>query len=148
MKIIFTKDNSFQSRLIRLFTRSKFSHCGIVDCTTNTIIDSDLSRNGVTEYPFKNIILESTLYEEFDLPFAPNTIIELVRTQIGKPYDIFAVILLPFRKSWEDDSKWFCSELIAWAFKEVGCNILQEKHYRVTPGDLYIALKKYKLNNC
>jgi len=148
MKIIFTADRSIESWLIRFFTRSKFSHCAIVDCFSNTIIDSDFSKGGVTEYEFKNVILRSTLYEEFDLPCAPNTIIELVRTQIGKPYDILAVILLPFRRSWEDDTKWFCSELIAWAFKEVGCNLLHKKHYRVTPEDLYLALKEYKLKNC
>ncbi|MDD5150667.1 MAG: hypothetical protein PHC28_09310 [Flavobacterium sp.] len=146
MKVIFTYDNSFQSWIIRLLTNSKYSHCGIVDCMTNTIIDSELKNNGVSEYPFRNIIIENIGYEEIDIPCAPNSIVELVRTQVGKPYDILAIIGYPFNRNWEDDNKWFCSELIAWSFKEVGCPLIHKKSYRVTPGQLYNSLKKFNID--
>ena len=71
---------------------------------------------------------------------APSTVLDIAQTQIGKPYDWSGVFGMIFRdRDWENQDKWFCSELVAWSFKQAGYPLLNEQSYRVTPRDLLIS---------
>jgi hypothetical protein len=45
--------------------------------------------------------------------------IERAKSQIGKPYDIWAIAGIAFRTGWDNPDAWVCSELLAWAGKAV-----------------------------
>lgn len=64
-------------------------------------------------------------------------------TQIGKPYDFSAVTGIALDRNWRNDSRWFCSELIAAAFEEVKAPLLSTRPsnalWRVTPRDLLMS---------
>ena len=71
---------------------------------------------------------------------APESIIDIAMTQAGKPYDWAGIFGLVLReRNWEDDDKWFCSELVAWSFKQGGFPLLNETTSRITPRDLLIS---------
>ena len=60
--------------------------------------------------------------------------LQALRSQIGKPYDYAAIIGFVFRRDWQADNRWFCSELPAWAAEQAGCPIFRaEAMHRVTP---------------
>jgi hypothetical protein len=60
--------------------------------------------------------------------------------EVGKEYDLSAIIALPFRKSWQRGDKWFCSELVAEALIRAGHKEFRIPSSRVTPRDLWVAL--------
>lgn len=71
----------------------------------------------------------------------PRELLAFLNRQVGKPYDWFAILALPFRESWHRRNKWFCSELVAEALSAGGSNAVPRlKSYRVTPRDLWITL--------
>lgn len=64
--------------------------------------------------------------------------------QIGKPYDYFGLIGFLWRREYQNDNKWFCSELAAEALKQGGVasfnfNIL--KSWQVTPREFLTICK-------
>jgi hypothetical protein len=80
-----------------------------------------------------------TRIERFQVD-APESIIDIAMTQEGKPYDWAGIFGLVLReRNWEDDDKWFCSELVAWSFKQGGFPLLNETTSRITPRDLLIS---------
>lgn len=71
---------------------------------------------------------------------APNEIENLIISQIGKKYDWNGVLGLWIKRNWQDTDNWFCSELVAWAFKEAGKPLLRTEHLeRITPRDLLLS---------
>jgi uncharacterized protein YycO len=63
--------------------------------------------------------------------------------QAGKPYDFSAIFGIALNRDWHDESKWFCSELVAVAFEKVGHPLLSTRpsaqSYRLTPRDLLLS---------
>lgn len=68
---------------------------------------------------------------------------EWAETQIGKPYDFAAITGIAFDRNWHDESKWFCSELVAVAFEKIGVPLLSTRPsdlpWRITPRDLLLS---------
>jgi hypothetical protein len=58
--------------------------------------------------------------------------------QIGKPYDKFAVLAfaMPWRVNWDDENKWFCSELAAAAIEHGGVPLSRYHRRFIHPGFL------------
>ena len=69
-----------------------------------------------------------------------DAVIAFGEAQHGKPYDFGGAFALPLLSSddWNDDHKWWCSELAFAMLMAGGVTLLdpQERH-RVTPNDLY-----------
>jgi len=60
--------------------------------------------------------------------------------QAGKPYDFAGALALPLLKSddWNDDSRWWCSELVFAMLMAGGVTLLDpDEMHRVTPNDLF-----------
>jgi hypothetical protein len=104
-----------------------------------TVIDATL-RNGVARWPAKDF---AKRYREIKtvplLVSDPSEFRAFLSAQVGKRYDWTALVALPFRADWQDQSKWFCSELAASAISRGGRS-LRLPSYRVTPRDLWVAL--------
>lgn len=130
----FSKQPGIASQAIRWFTWSSHSHVDFVlsdgrllGATTDgvTIRDdgrwSRMARVGVD---------------------VPASVIDVAMTQIGKPYDWTGILGFPFRSNWQDPGRWFCSELVAWAFDQAGFPLLRAEHLsRITPRDLWMSPK-------
>lgn len=112
MKLLFTNDHSFASEATRILTYSRWSHVAVIDGTE--VVEAVPA--GVRRYPLDKAIMESSEYAAVEFPvYDEQKFIELIRSQIGKPYDKTAIMGFLFRRDWQDESKWFCSELPAWA---------------------------------
>ncbi len=69
------------------------------------------------------------------------SITQQLLSQRGKPYYYTAILGLAIHRDWgNDDSKWFCSELVTWAFKHGGCELIRSDHKdRISPRDLLLS---------
>lgn len=132
----FITSNSFVSWLIRKLTKSEYSHVDVVT------LDGYLGAQypvGVRIRPFNyakpskicTVGIRVTL-EEY------NRVMEFLYKQVGKPYDTTALLgILADQRDWQEEDSWFCSELIAAAFQQVGRPLVRDDVSRVTPADLY-----------
>lgn len=68
-----------------------------------------------------------------------------LRQQLGKPYDVKAIIAFALPRDWRDPRAWFCSELIAAALEQ-SCffpHRLSSPANEVTPRDLMFAVSPW-----
>lgn len=131
MKLLLTADNSFMSHMVRLFTFSRWSHVAILD----GIDVIEATPSGVRVSDIDTAILNASDYAVLKIPVENEELfLEAVRSQIGKPYDYAAIFGIVLRENWQDDSKWFCAELPAWAAEQAGTPIFRsEGIHRITP---------------
>ena len=53
--------------------------------------------------------------------------------------DVTAIVGLGLHRDWQEDDRWFCSELVAWAFEKAGEPLFRaEVLRRVTPQHLWM----------
>ena len=132
----FSTTKHISSKAIQFFTWSWASHVDFV--LPNGKLFGALATQdggGVRLHDAENY----TRIERFQVD-APESIIDIAMTQAGKPYDWAGIFGLVLReRNWEDDDKWFCSELVAWSFKQGGFPLLNETTSRITPRDLLIS---------
>lgn len=125
------------SRLIRFFTWSEFSHVDVV-LSSDFLLGAQW--DGVKVRPpdyqafSKTVRYTITLNAEVE-----QEVMAFLYAQLGKPYDKVAIFSFPFRKDWQDDGKWFCSELVAAAFAQAGVPLVHEAKNRITPRDLTLS---------
>lgn len=139
MKVIFSASTTIPGFLIRLGTKSNWCHVDMLfaDGTLigsrgqtgveKTTLEKRLARPDISHYRVDEIILPD---EDSARTFA--------EVQVGKPYDYTAIFafLMPWRSNWQEDSKWFCSELVAAAIHQGGIEIARMDASRVTPAFL------------
>jgi len=129
------------SIIVRVLTLSQFSHVDYVsnlrdpDSGNNMVLgaipDTGLSyrhqnNNSYYElYKYKSVCLKEK-----------QMFVSYIETKVGSKYDWLAIFgfALP-KRNWNDNKKWFCSEIIAAAFNHIG-NSLGEGARRVSPVDL------------
>jgi hypothetical protein len=65
-----------------------------------------------------------------------------LRSQIGKPYDIEAIVAFVARRDWQSPDSWFCSELQAAALAHCGwfASALATQFNHITPRDLLLIV--------
>ena len=137
MRIIYCTSNGFISALIRFFTFSKWSHVAI---EFNGVVIDSTSVNGVAVSSYKRFAAtHKSIHMEELTGVNEEAVWRFLKSQIGKKYDFRAIFSFPFRRSWQRNSKWFCSELAAEALIMGGRN-LKIKSSRVTPRDLWAML--------
>jgi uncharacterized protein YycO len=132
MKVIFCRSWLPGSVLIRMLTFSKWSHVAVVT-NGGVVIEAVWPRvriNTLEKLRSTHRVCEE---REIDIPAES---VNWLYLQVGKPYDISALfaVLIPWRK-WDEDDKWFCSELVARAMG------LFEESNRVSPQTLYLLSK-------
>lgn len=135
--LLFSTTNSPFSWLIRLLTWSRWSHVSIID--GDEIIQAH-ALQGVVAASYQEAIEAASACEMVRIPCPdPGRVIAAARSQIGKGYDWAALFGFLFRRDWQDDAKWFCSELVAWSFQQAGCLLFRpDRIRRVTPEHIFM----------
>lgn len=135
-QIIFSTDDSWTSRLVRLGT---FSWCSHVSIIHNDLVIEALPSKGVTCTRLDVRKRQSTRFEIYECDIDAAALFNTAAQQIDKPYDWTGVFGLPLHRNWQDGDAWFCSELVAWAAQQLNKPLVREDAYRVTPRDLLIS---------
>jgi len=134
------------SAAIRFSTRSWASHAEFVD-TDRGITLGARSIGGVKVRPYAKD--RYSRVEQFTAKGILQAY-EWARTQIGKPYDFSAIAGIAIDRNWRDETKWFCSELVAASFEHVGFPLLSTRPsaavWRYTPRDLLLSRNLTFLN--
>jgi uncharacterized protein YycO len=133
------RDKGIISSFIAWWTWGIWSHCEFI--TDKGYLGSRLS-GGVAVRPFNYC---TPVYEEIRCIEMPNNnadnLWKFLNAQLGKPYDVWAIIGLGIRNNFSSNGKsWFCSELVIAGFQAANINILNiEQDYRVTPRDVGLS---------
>ena len=139
VKVIFTRRHHIGTIILRAFLWSKWSHCALVD--GDEVIEA-VAGVGVRTRPLASLLEESSKYSILDFPAKnPQRVLQEARKEIGTKYDWGGVLGLGFRRRWNKDDAWFCSELIAAAFARVGEPLVRVDAWRITPRDLYLPIR-------
>lgn len=140
MIVLFCKDNSLLSWLIRLLTWSSWSHVAVQH--------GEMAIQAV--WPKVELVSAEEIIDRY-------TVVEMrifpavnrqgawsfLQDQVGKPYDWMALLGFLFRKDWARPTKWFCSELVAAAAVAANSPLYRpEVTWRITPGMLYFLPSK------
>jgi hypothetical protein len=138
MKLLFTRERTLTSWLIRFVTWSTYSH---VDLIINDQVYGAKAFKGVHFANLKDRLKEASSAEimEIDFNFDDESILyDFINENLDKPYDWFGALSIGFKREWQANDKWFCSELIAVLLKKGGLKIFDDKFYgRITPQHLY-----------
>lgn len=137
--ILFSTTNLIGSAAIRVFTWSRFSHVDWILSGTSKIIGATLT-DGVAVSSVWDRLDESKRAELYSFSCGADGE-AWIKSQEGRPYDWSAIFGLVFRRDWQQDTDWFCSELVARASLE-GRNPLinpLNRMNRVTPRDLLLS---------
>ena len=138
VRLVFTRRRHPGSVLLRAFLWSAWSHCAIVDGVD--IIEA-AADGGVRIRELGDLLRESSEHAFVDVPTSDaRAVIAAARSQVGKPYDWLGVLGIGVRRRWQDNDRWFCSELIAWAFERAGWPLFRGQPWRITPRDLYLPI--------
>ncbi len=142
MYIVFSSAPTITSLAIRTATVSSWSHVDML-WDDGTLIGSVSHAQGVHAAGVQKLTLEERLQhskincyriDRLDLrnEYAAR---DFAEQQVGKPYDWGGAFAIPFwnGRNWQNDSKWFCSELIAACAVAGKTPLIRMNTYRVTP---------------
>ena len=139
MRVLFCTSKLPGAVLIRTITWSDWSHVALIDGEEAI----EATWPAVRVAPLSEIIAKHSAFVVVDIPCDdPAAVIAAARSQVGKPYDLTALFGLLVRRDWQEPDRWFCSELVAWAFEQGGAPLFRpEALYRVTPQHLWMIAK-------
>ena len=123
--------------LIQLFTRHWTNHVDLV--LDNGDVISALPPFGVQRWP-QSVLIGAGRHHDITLPCTEAQrahVLDFATRQVGKPYDYAGLFLFTLRPSWNDPSRWFCSELCAAALIDAGIIAYPGRIARVSPGRLF-----------
>ncbi len=156
LHIQFSTSTAFMSGIIRRLCHSEYSHVDMVIPGEGLLgvsgSDKDINDIGGVQirppgmWPYLHPPRTARL-----LTGGADAIIELAKTQIGKPFDNKA--LYGFlddmghepKRDWRDHGAWFCSEFVTWALEAshfFPYTLLPAKN-RITPADLLLLLNPF-----
>lgn len=132
MEVIFCRNKLPFSLLIRLFTWSKWSHCGVI--VGDNVIHATGAKGVICEplSEVKNRYKWEIRYIDGDASKAEDL--------LGCDYD-FGGVFGHWFGAWDDMKKWFCSELVAY------CSFIFDRNSksRITPQHCYMVSKPLQL---
>lgn len=138
MRAIYSRSLMPGSFVICALTWSKWSHCGVVT-PDGTVIEA-AAFHGVREISASEFLAgkTSTLIREIPVP-DDAAAIAFARTQVGKPYDYLGVAGIGLHRDWQQDDRWFCSELVEAAAAAGGRPRFINDARRVTPQESWMV---------
>ena len=137
MRAMFCRSNTVGSWLIRTLTWSRWSHVAIV-FDDDTVIEALWPRVRKTTLAVAMRDYSEVMLVPFDVPdeAAARAAAE---AQVGKPYDLRALLSFLTHRNWEDEGKWFCSELFTWVAAQGKLLLFRkDSSYRISPGHLWM----------
>lgn len=141
MLALFSRRTSLPSFLTRFFTGgARWSHCGVYDLSRGVVIEA-LMFKGVVETP---IDVWKKRYPSWEMVRikCPDELeaLNFARAQFGKPYDYIAAFGVPWRTSWDNPNRWYCSELVEAALKAGGRQRWRLEKRGVSPMESWLVL--------
>lgn len=143
MFIAFYKGNGFVSRLIKFWTRSKYSHCELV-------FSNGSSFSADTKMPMHTRFANSKYMVAAEWDFIHIAVTKEGETKIKNfcidelrcAYDWTGIVLSQFIPlGYHNKTKWFCSEVCVAALQTIGM-LPGIKPNRVSPGKLHDLASK------
>jgi uncharacterized protein YycO len=134
MQLVLARNRSFGSWLLRTLMWSQWSHSAIYDPFTNQVWDSTWLQGGVRRHHYETWKQNYPFAEFHDagvLDFEGAR--EWLDAQVGKGYDWTALLSFVVHRNWQEDDKWFCSELTEMARDLFGKPRFRTSASRVTP---------------
>lgn len=141
VQVLFTKHENIGSWAIRALTMSPWSHVAV---PYGDYLVEAVAFGGVRTAKIQDTIRKADAYAfgEIATPLTQSQVFHACASQVGKGYDFGAVIGMPFMRDWQEDDKWFCSELTEWGFLINGApNFEPAKMHRVTPRDVWMLTR-------
>lgn len=139
--IVYGRSATLGGLLIRHADRfGRWSHCGVVT-PENTVIEA-LAFRGVVETPAAEAYARYTRIEfaNIDCP-DPGAGVRWARSQVGRGYDYAALVGLALRrKSWAEDGRWHCSELVERALAEAGRRRFRDSPAIISPNLSFMVM--------
>ncbi len=133
MQAVYCHSPNIWSLVLRTALWSKWSHCGIV-MPDKSIIHADSYSGGVVQTSWSTFTIRHTYWEFKDIPLPDDeAAYTFARAQLGKPYDWWGVIGIALHRKWQDDTDWFCSELVEAAAAAGGRQRFINDTWRVNP---------------
>ncbi|RHW21700.1 hypothetical protein C2846_07045 [Pseudomonas jilinensis] len=147
VRLLFTRNRLPGSWAIRLATWSCWSHVDLVDTGHDEPrLVGAVAPSGVVTMPMAERLKRSTHAALVEVPHPePHKVLQAAYSQIGKGYDWAGIAGIALRqRDWESGDRWFCSELVAWAFNASGKRLFRcELVGRVTPQHLWMLANPY-----
>lgn len=138
IQLIFcTNPSNPLSWAIRAGSWSRWSHVAVID---GEFVIEAIALHGVVRTPLALRQAEDPRWSISALRCPnPSAVIAAASSQIGKPYDYTGVLGIGLHRNWQKGDRWFCSELVAWAFEQSGSPLFRAHAvHRVTPQDLWM----------
>ena len=137
MIVHFATTKGWLSRVIRTLTLSRWSHVAL---QIGPSVFEATMKDGVTVgslYEFRERYPVST---QLIVGGEEHLAATWLRNRVGADYDYSALLAFAVNRNWEDDEKWFCSELVTQALIKAGAIHPKIKSHRITPRDLWLLL--------
>lgn len=111
MRLLFTTTRSVASALIRAIDGGAASHCGI-ELPSGAVVDSSWAGGGVALQSREAFMRARLLIADVPLHLPDQAQAERwLMAQVGKGYDVTALVGWAFWRDWNDATGWYCSEL-------------------------------------
>jgi hypothetical protein len=149
IRLQFSAEAGFAAEAVKLYQRGWPSHVDAL-LPDGTLLGARLE-NGVAVRAYGYAKFTRVAVIELPQPLGADreaTFLAFLKRQLGKPYDMKAIVAFTVERDWRDERAWFCSELIARALEvsrffpkdlSVGVN-------EVTPRDLMMAVSPWRTN--
>lgn len=133
--VAYCRSPSIGGFLIRNADRwGRWSHCGLL--TPEATVIEARAFHGVVETPRSEFVRR---YVRGAMEFVAVDVVDpaaayaWAREQVGKGYDYGAILGNVLRESWQDDSRWECSELVEMAIAKAGRERFRDAPWRISP---------------
>lgn len=136
MRVLFCTSDRIASRIIRAVTWSDWSHVAIID--GYQVIEAVWPE--VRAAHLSEVLAKHPSYAIVHIPVPDEqAAIAAARSQIGKPYDLVGMLGLGLHRDWQQDTDWWCSELVTFAIQAGGMQLYRDNvMHKVTPQHLWM----------
>lgn len=142
-EILLCKNHSIGSWFLRAVMWSRFSHSAIHDVENGWVYDTTLWahgwkfwKGGVKRHTLEDFRRKYPTIDARECPVDARTAPEArkwLEAQLGKGYDLEALVGFLFQRNWSDPSRWFCSEMSETFRTLFSVAKLRVGMWRVTP---------------
>lgn len=143
VRVLFTRRHHPGSLAIRLATWSEWSHVDLLvdELGPKARLLGAAAPTGVSLLPLAERLAHASRAALVTFPVNnPTKVLDAAIEQLGRPYDWLGCAGIALRnRDWQAEDRWFCSELVAYAFGRAGEPLFREDMVsRITPQHLWM----------
>lgn len=143
LNVVYARSHTIGGLIIRHAERwGRWSHCAIVVDGGRAVVEAR-AFHGVLLTPWSKFVRRygSSRVSLQAIACPAPAVGELwAKQQVGKPYDYGAVLGALVRESWQDESRWMCSELVEAALVQAGARRFRDMPSRISPNISYMVI--------